>query len=273
MNRYKINNIRSKLVLTNMAKSFLISLAFLVLDLHHPPKLLGMCSVYEVQKDTLLLNGISVSSLELRKILYSNWDDMCLNWDLERESWSWKYIGQLQNGCHIIGSDMEGVFIYSQGLHILKVENGMLTLTDTIVGHRGCQVISGEIERNRIFYHQIVSAGVLLDIAAELFPEFKKKYYNRSSKKGIGYGVGGYTGCLRFLAQITEEGKAQEPELISFHPAEGWPPYSHKVFQKNDLERLAFDILSDIDAETPEELKEQEMIGLHPSTPDIDHEN
>ena len=55
--------IRSKWVLTNMAKSFLISLAFLVLDLHHPPKLLGMCFGYEVKEAAILAGNSEPDSL------------------------------------------------------------------------------------------------------------------------------------------------------------------------------------------------------------------
>jgi len=172
---------------------------------------------------------------DLKTLLHGNF---C--WDMK-----WEYVGQLQNGYHIIWSCVDEPEYSLSGLHILKVDEPEITLMDMIDGYRCWEVWQhAQIQGNQVLFHRTASEGSLIDWAVYLFPEVKQ--YDSDAcrrKKGIGYGKGGDVGVFVFVAEVNGDGKVGEPALLSFKPAEGWLA-TKKEYLVNDMKNLALELLN-----------------------------
>ena len=203
----------------------------------------------QVCADSLILDGVPLSEEWLRCHLHEAFLDE--QYDLE-----WEYIGQTSNGCHVVWSNVYEPAYYFWGLHILKQNDEGFVVTDIIDGCIGCEVYGNKIEGNKLIFSRLTTTAGVVYRGAELFPEINR-FVNRSSKEGIGSGKAYYCGYFKYATHIDEAGKVQEPVFEAFYPAEGWPPYSHKVFEGESLKKLVMEMLADIDADKPEEFKEE----------------
>jgi hypothetical protein len=192
---------------------------------------------------SLIGNELPIEKEALSKLLFE-YSPEHMNY-IEIES-----LGKLSTGEWVLSYEINESVYCAYGICLLAKEKEWAIL-DRIEGCRRSEIRGIKVEGDQIFFWQTASLEALFGTASPLFPDFKT-YFERSSKEGIGYFAGGFD----YVVQV-ESGKFKEPELLAFVPAEGWPPYSGKEYQGEDLKRLAFEILADLDHDKPEVFKER----------------
>jgi hypothetical protein len=153
---------------------------------------------------------------------------------------SWSYIGTIEP-FHLIHCNIEGDTWRNSSIYVVKVVDDGLQVVETLDGLRHCEVLEGSIVGDTLQYHRMTTGYGFFFRLLELFPHLQSREISGQLKAEYGISIGHITCEAKFGA----EGQIVSKKTLSFTPLEGWPPFSGKTYEGNELEALFLQLQSD----------------------------